>query len=338
VRSVIDQDSGSYNGGYLIDCTAYDGTAPHCDNAGSYWCDRNSTCYNVARQTNCTASSWSASFCDTSCVSGYTYCDGSLTDGDGCEVQSGVTNCPAGNNNNQNSACACVCDTGYLDCDASGNGTGNGCEVQNGGSCSVGSLTGTYSGCTCVVTKSYFQTGTFTEYQTNSTQNMLWFKDYYANAILFNATNYNNQSFTINTSGCIKYMDNTTQCTASTGSGGGLIASTPQLYNDSTKIYLNESYVNITWVTRILHAADNSSLWVSKLNTTDQRFNDTLAFLGNDTLKFNITGGNITGNVNMTKKNITDVSNLYVNVTRYPSGSCQYDNGTAILFRSPCDI
>ena len=74
------------------------------------------------------------------------------------------------------------------------------------------------------------------------------------------------------------------------------------------------------------------------LNLTDQRFNETSAMLANLSLKFNITGGNITGNINMTRKNITDVSNIYLNVTRWYSGACEYDNGTAILFRSPCDI
>jgi len=55
----------------------------------------------------------------------------------------------------------CQCDSGYLDCDASGKDTGNGCEVQDNGACTVGSLDGTYDGCTCVVDKSYYQTGNF---------------------------------------------------------------------------------------------------------------------------------------------------------------------------------
>lgn len=139
-------------------------------------------CFN-ATQANCTR------------LSDYLDCDNDDGDndqltcnsgnpGNGCEVNPYSTSCAAGNNNHLIDCTNCNCDSGYLDCDASGNDTGNGCEVQDGGSCTVGSLSGTYSGCTCVVDKSYFETGTQTEYQTNTTQAFLWGVDYFVGVIL----------------------------------------------------------------------------------------------------------------------------------------------------------
>ncbi len=41
-----------FDGGYLLDCEGYDGSAPHCDNSGSFWCDREATCYGKNVVTN----------------------------------------------------------------------------------------------------------------------------------------------------------------------------------------------------------------------------------------------------------------------------------------------
>jgi len=189
------------NGGYITDCYAYDGSEPHCDNSGNFWCDRSSTCYDVNRLTTCTANVFVQSTCGT-CKSGYTYCDGSYTDGDGCEIQSGVTqfNHTSGvleDNVHHKSDCDHECDSGYLDCDSDIGTGGTGCEVQDGGSCSVGSLSGTYSGCTCVVDKSYFETGTFIEYLVNLVDGaMLWFKNW-GTGDLINISNVNNQTFRV---------------------------------------------------------------------------------------------------------------------------------------------
>jgi len=47
-------ESASYNGGYILNCYAYDTVLPvYCDNSGAWWCDRNSACYNVNRDTTC---------------------------------------------------------------------------------------------------------------------------------------------------------------------------------------------------------------------------------------------------------------------------------------------
>jgi len=154
---------------------------------------------------------------------------------DGCEIDEWTTDYPTGANNRYNDNCQCVCDSNYEDCDASGcdAGTGceyhynvacgtnaqnlsgcagctcnsgyyfcdgapddgDGCEVNDGGSCTVGSLSGTWDcsvgsggcytvdggtqySCTCVVDKSYFETGTNVEYQTNESQAFLWGTDY----------------------------------------------------------------------------------------------------------------------------------------------------------------
>jgi len=238
---------GTCDGGYVIDCYYYDGSEPHCDNGNTGFCDRNSTCYNKHVQTTCLEDIFVSSTCSESCISGYVSCDGSSTDPDGCEVQYGVTSCSAGANNNINSSCGCVCDSSYLDCDGSGPGVGTGCEVENGGSCSVGSLSGTYSGCTCVVDKSYFETGTLIEYQTNDSQSaMLWFKNYAENGNLLNATNSNNESFIINASGCIRFMDGTWQCNASENIiDSGLYNSSEMLEQGDGNLGIIDSFIQL---------------------------------------------------------------------------------------------
>jgi len=118
--------------------------------------------------------------------------------GNGCEVDPGVTNYPTGGNNHYDDCSTCGCDTGYLDCNAEGCDATDGCEVQDGSSCSVGALSGTYDGCTCVVPQSYFETGSFIEYSTNVTQAaMLWFKNHLAGGVLINATNSNDDAFIV---------------------------------------------------------------------------------------------------------------------------------------------
>lgn len=107
----------------------------------------------------------------------------------------------------------CTSSGTYLDCDDSdGDGNeltcnvGNGCEIQDGGSCTVGTLSGTYDGCSggqgnCVVTKSYFETGTQTNYSTSAAIALLWGHDW-GSGPLMNLTNNNyNNSFGANASG-----------------------------------------------------------------------------------------------------------------------------------------
>ena len=199
-----------FDGGYLVDCEAYDGGDPYCDNSGAFWCDRNSTCYNVNRNTTCTASSFGASSCGL-CISGYTYCDGDL--GNGCEIEIGTTIYDE-NNTVYNSTCEPECSGSYLDCDES---LGNGCEILNGGECYVGELIGSYQGCSgstgnCVVGKEYFETGTESRY---STPNALMWGSQYGAGYLINMTNGSVMKFGVNNSGCIIFSDGSGQCSSS---------------------------------------------------------------------------------------------------------------------------
>lgn len=275
------------SGGFITNCYA-------TTNCLTALCDRNPTCYNKHTQTTCTASSWATSSCSATCTTNYFACDGDTTDADGCEIQAGAS-CGSGTGtivNNQcysSSAGNCTSSTRY-DCDnddsdsnlATCNGA-NGCEILGGGACSVGSLTGTYSGCTCVVSKSYFQTGTFIEYLTNSTQSaMLWFKNYFANGFLINATTNAGKSFIVDnetniiTEGSLTIKGNTIsngtatfslQDLNATGSGEGDNSS----WNQS---YANTLYAGIKW-----------------------DYNQTLAsfeYFYNKTSNINATGYNIT--------------------------------------------
>ena len=178
VTSNTDQ-TGSYGGGYILNCYALDSVAnPYCDNNGAWWCDRSETCYTTLhRDTTCVGGLMASSTC-ANCRSGYISCNGAYDSGDGCEVQSGVTDCSAGANNNINSSCICVCDSNRYDCDASGAGVGNGCEVVNGAACTLAGLPGTWNGptCSCVISKSNFQTGTEAKY--SSGDPFLWGTEY----------------------------------------------------------------------------------------------------------------------------------------------------------------
>jgi hypothetical protein len=129
----------SCDGGYVIDCYDYDGSAPHCDNSGSAWCDRNSTCYTTwHRITSCTGGSFGASTCG-SCNSGYRECDGG---NDECEVVDNAA-CESNSHFDADDACvgsygACDCDSGYDDCNnddgdanqETGQYGSDGCEID----------------------------------------------------------------------------------------------------------------------------------------------------------------------------------------------------------------
>ncbi|MDD5253525.1 MAG: hypothetical protein PHG05_00265 [Candidatus Nanoarchaeia archaeon] len=313
--------SSSFDGGYILDCDSYDGSAPNCDNSGNFWCDRSETCYSTAyRNTLCTADTWETATCGT-CRTGYFDCYGDTN----CESTS-TSDCQGSNNNHYSTGTCntdlsggasgtCVCDTNYYACDGSetdldgceihtgsscslgtgtysgscygsvgectsstnsdcnnddsdsnigtcngadgceiisgascGNGTGtyashqciessgnctssgtrldcnnddsdsntltcngaDGCEVTDGGACTVGTLQGTYDGCSCVVTQSNFKTGDETSY---STDNALLWGSQYGTGYLMNFTNGTDIKFGVNNSGCVVFPDGTTQCT-----------------------------------------------------------------------------------------------------------------------------
>jgi len=247
-------DDGTYNGGYLVDCYAYDGSSPHCDNSASFWCDRNSSCYDVGRNTECIQNVFGRGDCDI-CRTNYFECDGSYTDVDGCEhlagalcgsntgtkvddqcFSSSVANCTrrydyldcdgddsddneitcnSGNgceinpytttNNSHSHYVTCTtfeCDSGYCDCENFPGGTGldaNGCENQTGASCVISGADGTWNcdTCSCIPGKSYFETGTFTQYLIDAVDGaMLWFQNL-GSGDLINATNVDGESFRV---------------------------------------------------------------------------------------------------------------------------------------------
>lgn len=211
--------SGSYNGGYILDCYAYDGSAPYCDNNGNMWCDRSSSCYNVGRKTICNANKWSgqtgATSCGT-CRTNYFYCDGSYTDPNGCELHSGQS-CGFGTGTYAYNQCVgstgnCTRTGNNMDCDNDDgdnneltcNGGTNGCEVVNGSSCSVGGLPGTIQGCSggaglCVISPQDIAT-TGEEVKWSGTNPMLWITQLGSGEV-FNFTDSNGISFFMNTTG-----------------------------------------------------------------------------------------------------------------------------------------
>lgn len=213
------------DGGFVSNC--YYTTS--CTNAGNYWCNRDDSCYtNEHRETTCLADNWSGggagvSFDCGACRAGYEDCN---LGGDDCEIQFGVTNWPAGANNNYMSCLAPQCDTSYWDCDASGIGAGNGCELLNGSPCAIGALSGTYvcsvgagvcqngtqtATCTCVVPKSYFETGTQTEYAT--TDPLIWGTQHGTGDLLQFGTNLITDLFTIHNDGSMEINDDFTLAT-----------------------------------------------------------------------------------------------------------------------------
>jgi hypothetical protein len=362
--SIVDQDAGVINGGYIIDCYAFDSVAPRCDNTQAFWCDRNSVCYTTQQRAticdpnvfgsagcgscrtgyyncygdvNCesTATSvcsggssshnhYTSATCDNLtaggtcvCDTNYHACDGSLTDTDGCEISDGgncglylgtytgryaaiqcvgsAGNCTAsgaasGNrdcnnddsdNNNltcngangceiqasascgfgtgtyQSGICLnttngnCTANSQRLDCD-DGDADGdvntcndgvNGCEITNNTACTVAGLSGTYSGCSCIVNKIPFYTGNNTLYSTYGVENFLWGIDYGIGNIMQLRHNVTDANFTINQNACIVFNDSTTQCTAASGTGGSIPT---DLINVT---FLNSTYINTTNIT-----------------------------------------------------------------------------------------
>lgn len=217
--------SASYpNGGYIVNCYAtVDAAAPYCDNSGNYWCNRSSNCYSTQhRNTICTANLWADASCGT-CRTGFGDCD---SGGDSCEIQFGVTNYPTGANNNYADCSTAQCDSGYLDCNASGAGAGDGCEIQNGSACMVGSLPGVWNGCTCEVPKQYFETGTETSYSTADP--LLWGVQYGSGDLIHFGTEANPDLFVVNNDGAVQMA----QITAPA-------ITTDRLYNVAGSLYWN---------------------------------------------------------------------------------------------------
>lgn len=233
---------GSFDGGYVINCYASaDASAPFCDNSGNAWCDRMDSCYNVGRQTTCTGGAWNTATCSATCRTDgndHFYCDGSSTDGDGCEHRVG-DNCGASTGDLDPSetcysASAGNCTnyiTGNIDCDNDDsdnnintcNGA-NGCEINPGSSCTVDSLPGTYAsycsggaGVCLLDTQDIATTGSKVTWSSNATAPLLWLRDIgVGNVIHLNTSS--GGIFHVNSTGAFW---NDFDLSTDTGGGGG---------------------------------------------------------------------------------------------------------------------
>ena len=138
IPGTVNTDSAQYNssltGGYVLDCVK---NAATCT---PWVCQRDDTCYNtVHRATTCTGGTTTFT-CSATCVSGYEACDGSTTDGDGCEILDGEGNSdcigsiPA-HNNYLSTGCFCNCNAANQACNNGQvrNDT-DGCEITTGSS------------------------------------------------------------------------------------------------------------------------------------------------------------------------------------------------------------
>ena len=186
-------------------------------------------------------------------------CFGSAGSPDYCEITSGAS-CGFGTGTLESGQCTnstngnCT-NGGRLDCNDddddgnvdTGNGATDGLEILIGGDCSVGTVTGVYSSVcsgsvgTCVVSKSFFETGTFIEYLTNASQKaMLWFKNHAPTGWLINATNSINESWGVDNNSCMVLKDGTVVCdSADIGGGSGDNSSWNETYANT--LYLNRS-------------------------------------------------------------------------------------------------
>lgn len=136
------------DGGYSINCEAYDAGDPYCDNAGAFWCERNETFHGspAYRNTVCLGSDSGGDFGDTAIgickTEGTDYWD--CFGDNNCESTS-TSDCDSSNNNHYTTATCntgpeggasgtCVCDTNYFACDSDIE-DGDGCEHLAGSNC-----------------------------------------------------------------------------------------------------------------------------------------------------------------------------------------------------------
>ena len=269
--------------------------------------------------------------CACDCDTSYSDCDSSGPGvGDGCEIHDWVTNYgPSNWNNRYNASCGCSCDSGYLDCNALGCNVSDGCEIDDGGSCGTGhkhydgcaagtgnctcdtgwcdcdatstdcekedgsfctlsGVNGTYDcgTCGCIPGKSYFETGTLAQYLTAALEDsILWFKNF-GDGWLIKASNKNDEVWGVDNNSCIVFKDNTTQCSASSSGTGTKwnITGSEYIINVSNILDVNETKLNANY------------------------YNKTLA----DSIYVKIAGDNMTGNLNMSGNELSDVGKLII--------------------------
>ncbi|MFB6246530.1 MAG: hypothetical protein ABEI74_03000, partial [Candidatus Pacearchaeota archaeon] len=346
-----DTNQGSLAGGYIVNCEAYDGSVPYCDNGGSFWCNANSTCETQNRQTTCSANTFayqSGSSTCASCKSTHLDCD---NDGGVCEIDKGANGC--GNNvagGEYDTSCnttvndgQCVARTNFYDCDndvsydnnnnqwtgnfeieagescTTDSGLSGTCQVSGSNACGTSGTDSDGNDCNCVPGKSKFETGTEAQYSTSDSENaILSFKNL-GQGGLINATNSLGESWRINNKSCMVLKDGTEVCTGSDlGSGGG----NGSKWNLSGDYFYNNSG-NLTFNTTLASSnlsVNSSSYWNGVNSFNGTQFNDE-----SDSLNLNLTW--LTGNFLET----SDESNLDVNSSDYWDGfndpdDIQYSN------------
>jgi hypothetical protein len=235
-------ETASYNGvlggGYVLNCLKDDVTCL------PWICQRDAVCYNIHRATQCNAST--TEYSCLGCISGYEQCDGDYEDGDGCEVQIGVTAYPGEANAHYDSSCNPECNSGYNDCDSDLGTAGTGCEIHNGDSCTSGGNSGTWSGCSCITTKPHWVAATQTNY--SSGDPLLWGQQFGIGlfAQFINSTNF---TFNITQGLCLQFPDSSLQCTASVGGtdGNGTPVDLTTYYNQSNITFVSDGTILQSW-------------------------------------------------------------------------------------------
>ncbi len=206
---LCNRDSSCYNAPVNMYTTCTGAGTFSCATCRSGYQDCNADPATCEVQTNVTnyltgANNNYGASCTPQCDTNYLDCDGEGEENtDGCEVLNSSTcdtnakinGCSGGVGN-------CQCSTNYYDCNSDLGLEGNGCEVLNGSACTTGQgVSGTYSGCTCVPDKSYFETGTDSIY---STPDPLIWGQQVGTGKLISLSNAIEEQFAVYNSGAIK--------------------------------------------------------------------------------------------------------------------------------------
>lgn len=319
--------------------TPLDSAAPYCDVNGAWLCNRDDSCYDapVNKATTCTgAGTYSCGACRsgyqdcdaaaTTCevqtsVTDYptgahnnygascaAQCDTSYLDcdtlgagvGNGCEILNGGTcDTHAVYSGCSGVAGNCQCSSGYFDCNADLGTGGNGCEVHTGDSCTTGGVSGTYSGCTCIPTKSNFETGTESTY--GSGDPLLWGTQL-GTGSLMSFSNAVREVFSVGNSGAVVTSGGLT-ASGAIKTESGMVLNKDNAAQDAVLVFGNAlgqqtlKFLNNTQrfeFSKELHVAGNLSASGSLSIQQQATFQSTVSVGGNLTVSGLINGVDIT--------------------------------------------
>lgn len=272
-------------------------------------------------------------------------CDNDDTDGNlvtcnganGCEIIGGGT-CGSGTGTYEVHECVgangnCTRISDYLDCnndDSDGDETtcngADGCEIDDGGACTVSGLPGTYDGCSggtgnCVIDpQDIATTGQVVNW--SGTASMLWLHQHGTGSVI-NASTSDNFTFIVNNSGA--FWNHVALNITGGGGGDSKYGGTPFLYNDSTTIYFNSTYGNLTYVVWEYYNQTNETYisW-GYLNMTNETYVTTTEDIATNT----------------SMKTYVDGENTRFNNTIYPviNSRDSYWNETMRMFSNAMDL